>query len=60
MAVSNTGQRTTGPNPKRLPGKPGGGGGRAVGGRNNFRGAGRKLGPTAPNNAGGGAGGAAE
>ena len=60
MAVSNTGKRTAGPNRKQLPGKSGSGGGRVVGARNSFRGAGRKLSPTAPNNAGGGADGGAE
>lgn len=57
MAVSNTGQKTNGLNPKRLPGKTGvTSGGKSVGNRNSARTSGRAIGNAGSpgNNAGSG------
>ncbi len=56
MAVPNTGEKTNGLNPKRLPGKPGMSGGRAVGQRSSARTGGRAIGNAGSpgNNAGSG------
>lgn len=59
MGVSNTGQKTNGPNPQRLPGKPGvTSGGKVVGARNQLRTGGRQIGNAGSpgNNAGSGTG----